>query len=203
MFKTILKLSLIGTSSMLMSSNTILPAIEPLTLIAISIIAFPQSKSILLSISPTTLIYLSIIPLKSSLSLTKVIFKMASIYSIISHLHSSCFWVLIKNPFEDAILSNKQPISLSYVGGILPEIDSIFIWYDLKTFFCYKFGQVKTWIYWLVILNKLFIFVFGWNMKFFILSNSNKFAAFRKSIDCQSFAEFSKFTSRFDWIWLL
>jgi hypothetical protein len=101
MLQTIEKLTFISAVFMRMSSRTMLPSIEPIAYIIVTIRRLPDSVSILSTFFPVSFKTLTIHPLISSLSLSLTIMKISTIFSINVLFKSLDFLIVLKSSLKN------------------------------------------------------------------------------------------------------
>jgi hypothetical protein len=90
------KLSFVGTRMVVMHSVSLLPSLEPLPLIVVSVRTLPSAKTVFFSLLPASFVLFPVVPLKFAPALPQSIDKFADVYPIICNLNSFVFLVLFK-----------------------------------------------------------------------------------------------------------
>lgn len=191
-FEAVEELAFIDVIFVFSQTVAFLSAICPLTLIAVSVEAAPDSETMFSACFPFSLIDFSIIPLKSAFSFSQIIRVAASIDPIIGELTTLNHLSILKSPLKHVFRSDDKSKAVHLIGK-LPKIDSLIGCHDLRLFLFEESFEVEVDVDWVIALDEFFVLIFGRDPELFVLSDCEEFAHFREIVLCQFTTEFCLF----------
>lgn len=148
-----------------MSPVTMLPPIEPVSYVAISIGRLPYSIAILSTLLPFSFETLAIQPLIPSFPLSQAILKEPEVLSINILFTSFDFLIVFKKTLIYGSCCHQNTLSIFNPQLRNAEIHPILVWYYLKMLFLDELLQVEGRINWSVGLDEIFVLLPCWNME--------------------------------------
>jgi hypothetical protein len=117
---------ILGPPEMIVAALSVLPIVDPLALIAVSLGGLPDSKSIFPAINPLSFESLPIVPCKPALTVPLSIKVLSSIDPIFVLLAAFNFNIFIVVAFVYLPFSNGDTSAMSFMIIYLPEVDPAF-----------------------------------------------------------------------------
>jgi hypothetical protein len=182
------QLSFVDAAFVFEGAFALLPAIAPLSFVAVSLLVPPNPESMPPPSFPLSFVDLAIIPLKTTLPLSHVIQVVSHVKPIVVHLTAMHSLVVLELALENRVWCQQNAIAVHFVG-VLPKVDRFGGWNYFEVGFGSDCPQTELEVHGVVVVKEVLKAVRSGQLEFLVLADGDQPDHLLKPLLCDSSAE--------------